>query len=69
MANSEDGYAAQLGTTGPQIVNKYKEKLVELEPLFKDSGVVVTNGGTTFAMVHQYDRVPEWKEKIEELYS
>lgn len=69
VANSEDGYAAQLGTTGPQIVNKYKEKLVELEPLFKDSGVVVTNGGTTFAMVHQYDRVPEWKEKIEELYS
>jgi len=65
---SEDGYAAQLGTTGPQIFNKVKEKLVEKTPIMID-GVVCTSDKKPFCLVHQYDRVPEWKKIIEEKYA
>jgi hypothetical protein len=64
---SEEGWAAQLGTTGPHIVGKYADKLVEKTPILVDN-VVCTSDGTPFVMVHQYDRVPEWKEIIEKKY-
>lgn len=67
FAMSEDGYAAQLGTTGPQIVGKYGDKLVEKSPILVDN-MVCTSKGKPFAIVHQYDRVPEWKEIIEKKY-
>lgn len=67
FAMSEDGYAAQLGTTGPQIVGKYGDKLVEKTPILVDN-VVCTSDGTPFSIVHQYDRVPEWKTIIEKKY-
>lgn len=63
---SEDGWAAQLGTTGPQIA-KYQSKLVEPAPLLKDN-LVCTSEGNPFTIVHQYDRVPEWKDIIESSY-
>ena len=67
FAMSEDGYAAQLGTTGPQIKGKYADKLVEKTPkLVYDN--VCTSDGTPFALVHQYDRVPEWNELIGKKY-
>jgi hypothetical protein len=68
FAPSESGYAAQLGTTGPQIKEKYGDKLVEPSPIFED-GIVKTSTGIPFSIVHQYDRVPEWKEIIEKKYS
>jgi hypothetical protein len=64
---SEDGYAAQLGTTGPQVIGKYGDKLVEKSPILVDN-VVCTSNGIPFSIVHQYDRVPEWKEMIEKKY-
>jgi len=64
---SEDGWAAQLGTTGPQIDYKYGDKLVEPKPILKD-GKVCTSTGEPFYIVHQYDRVPEWKPIIMEQY-
>jgi hypothetical protein len=67
FAMSEDGYAAQLGTTGPQIADKYGSKLVEKSPILIDDKIC-TSKGIPFAMVHQYDRVPEWKKIIEEKY-
>jgi hypothetical protein len=67
FAMSEDGYAAQLGTTGPQIAGKYATRLVENSPILVDN-VVCTSTGKPFAIVHQYDRVPEWKDIIEEKY-
>lgn len=67
FAMSEDGYAAQLGTTGPQIQEKYGNKLIENVPILKD-GLVCTSEGKPFSMVHQYDRVPEWKNIIERKY-
>ncbi len=67
FAMSEDGYAAQLGTTGPQVTGKYADKLVEKSPILVDN-VVCTSNGIPFSIVHQYDRVPEWKEMIEKKY-
>ena len=67
FAMSEDGYAAQLGTTGPQITGKYGAKLVEKTPILVDN-VVCTSDGKPFSIVHQYDRVPEWKQIIEKKY-
>lgn len=67
FAMSEDGYAAQLGTTGPQVSGKYADKLVEKSPILVDN-MVCTSEGKPFAIVHQYDRVPEWKEMIEKKY-
>jgi hypothetical protein len=64
---SEEGWAAQLGTTGPHIVGKYADKLVEKTPILVDN-TVCTSDGTPFVMVHQYDRVPEWKRIIEKKY-
>ena len=65
---SEDGYAAQLGTTGPQIQNKYGDKVVEKTPILVDN-LVCTSNEQVFSLVHQYDRVPEWKKLIEEKYA
>jgi hypothetical protein len=64
---SEDGYAAQLGTTGPQIGSTYGKFLVENPPILIDD-MVCTSEGTPFSIVHQYDRVPEWKTLIEKKY-
>ena len=67
FAMSEDGYAAQLGTTGPQVAGKYADKLVEKSPILVDN-MVCTSDGRPFSIVHQYDRVPEWKQMIEKKY-
>jgi len=65
IAASEDGWAAQLGTTGPQTTCG---PLVEAKPILVD-GVVCTSSGVPFTIVHQYDRVPEWKQIIEGRYA
>ena len=67
FANSEDGWAAQLGTTGPQVLNRFGRMLVENHPILIGDQVCTSNG-IPFALVHQYDRVPEWKKIIEEKY-
>jgi hypothetical protein len=69
FAKSEDGYAAQLGTTAdPKCIQQNREFLLGPEPkLIGDE--VCTSEGTPFAIVHQYDRIPEWKEIIEAKYA
>ena len=70
FAMSEDGWAAQLGTTGPQVEEKYGDKLIEDSPEFDEvNSLVTTSDGKPFVLVHQYDRVPNWKEKIERKYA
>ena len=65
---SEDGYAAQLGTTAnPEIIEYFKPFLVEKTPVMIDD-LVCTSIGKPFCLVHQYDRVPEWKKILEEKY-
>jgi len=68
FAMSEDGYAAQLGTTGPQIQGKYGDRVVEKTPILVDN-MVCTSNGQVFSLVHQYDRVPAWKDLIEKKYA
>lgn len=63
IAASEDGWAAQLGSTGPHMSHKYASKLVEPAPILKGD-LVCTSTGTPFSIVHQYDRIPEWKSVI-----
>jgi len=67
FAMSEDGYAAQLGTTGPQVANKFAEKLIEKSPILVND-LICTSKGVPFSIVHQYDRVPDWKKIVEKKY-
>lgn len=68
FAMSEDGWAAQLGTTGPQVKVIYENYLVEKSPVFIDDIVYTSDGKKPFALVHQYDRVPELKIKLDRKY-
>lgn len=64
-SRSEDGWACQLGTTAdPSKIEKFRPFLLEPSPKMKD-GKVVTSDEKEFTIVHQYDRVPEWKKIIE----
>lgn len=63
-----DGWACQAGTTvDPSKIEQFRPHLVEAEPTFED-GVVKTSLGQPFCIVHQYDRVPEWKKFVEKKY-
>lgn len=64
---SEDGWAAQLGTTGSYIADRYGDKIVDPAPIMVN-GKVCTTTGEPFYIVHQYDRIPEWKSIVLEQY-
>jgi hypothetical protein len=65
---SEDGWACQLGTTAdPSKIDQFKPFLLEPSPQMVD-GKVVTSTGKEFTIVHQYDRIPEWRAIIEKKY-
>jgi len=66
---SEDGWACQLGTTAdPSKIDQFKPYLLEPSPKMENNEVT-TSTGIPFTIVHQYDRVPEWKKIIEEKYN
>jgi len=68
FAKQLDGWACQAGTTvDPSKIAQFRPHLLESEPKFED-GIVKTSLGKTFAIVHQYDRLPEWKEFIKQKY-
>jgi hypothetical protein len=65
---SETGWAAQLGTTAdPSKIDQFRPLLLEAEPQMID-GKVCTSEGKEFTIVHQYDRVPYWRNVIEVKY-
>lgn len=65
---SESGWACQLGTTvDPSKIESFKYFLLEQSPVF-DGEKVMTSTGSEYYIVHQYDRVPDWKKIIEEKY-
>lgn len=67
--DSEDGWACQLGTTGdPSKIESFRPFLLEHEPKMKDDKVVTFANEIEFTIVHQYDRVPEWRKIIEAKY-
>jgi len=66
---SEDGWAAQLGTTGdPSKAAQFDPLLLEPKPKL-EGDKVVTSTGQEFYIVHQYDRVPAMREVIEKKYA
>jgi hypothetical protein len=65
---SEEGWAAQLGTTGdPSKSSQFDSVLLEPKPKLKD-GLITTSTGKEFYIVHQYDRVPDMRKVIEEKF-
>lgn len=67
---SEDGWACQLGTTAdPNKIEQFKPFLLEPSPKIKNNIIVTSKEEKEYVIVHQYDRVPEWKKILEEKYS
>jgi len=65
---SESGWACMLGTTvDPSKIDQFKPFLLEPSPVLKGD-MVTTSTGIEYYIVHQYDRVPEWRKIIEEKY-
>ena len=65
---SEDGWACQLGTTAdPSKIDSFRPFLLEPSPKL-EGDKVVTSEGIDYTIVHQYDRVPEWRKVIEAKY-
>jgi len=63
---SERAWAAQLGTVANQ---KYFGKTTAPCPKVTETGIVTTDAGEPFTIVHQYDRIPELKRIIENKFS
>lgn len=67
-SKSEDGWACQLGTTAdPSKLEQFRPFLLEPSPKM-EGDKVLTSEGKEYIIVHQYDRVPEWKKVIEAKY-
>lgn len=66
FTNQEDGWAVQLGTTGdPSKINQFRPFLTEPEPIFNyETKQITTTAGIPHCIVHQYDRVPVWKQLV-----
>ncbi len=68
FAKQMDGWACQAGTTvDPSKIESFRPHLLEPEPKF-EYGIVKTSLDRPFAIVHQYDRVPQWKEHVKQKY-
>lgn len=61
-------WACEAGTVAdPSKIEQFRPNLECYEPVFED-GVVMTHDRYVFPIVHQYDRVPEWKKFVQEKY-
>jgi hypothetical protein len=68
FAKQSDGWACQAGTVAdPSKMDVFRPNLLEAEPIWND-GKVLTSTFKEFTIVHQYDRVPDWKDVIESKY-
>lgn len=69
FAPQSSGWAVQAGTTvDPSKIDMFRPFLTEYEPIFEE-GIVKTSKGKPFCIVHQYDRVPEWKKFVMDKYN
>lgn len=69
QATQASGWACQAGTVAdPTKMDTFRPNLLEDEPIFVN-GEVLTSKGKPFCIVHQYDRVPEWKKFIMDKYN
>jgi len=64
----DSNWACQCGTTvDPSKIVSFRPNLLSPEPILKDD-YICNSKGEKYVMVHQYNRVPEWKEMIERKY-
>jgi hypothetical protein len=67
-ANSAEPWACQAGVMAdPRRIEGNRPHLLGPEPLWLD-GQVLTASGEVYAIVHQYDRVPAWRDVINGRY-
>ena len=66
--NQEEGFVTQLGTV---LVKKdeFKDVLLEPTPIVDENYIVKNQKGEPFCLVHQYDRIPQFKQFIYKKYS
>jgi hypothetical protein len=62
---SEEAWAAQLGTVAN---SKYFDKTTSPCPMVTKEGIVLTQSGKPFTIIHQYNRIPELRRILEEKY-
>lgn len=67
FVDQEEGFVTQLGTV---LVKKdhFGDKLLEPTPLVDSNYIVRNQKGDIFPLVHQYDRMPQFKEFIYKKY-
>ena len=67
FVKQEEGLATQLGTV---LIKKeqFGDTLLEPTPIVTDDFVITNQKGEVFPIVHQYDRNPQLKQKLEEKY-
>jgi hypothetical protein len=64
FVESEAGFACQCGTMAdPRKIDGFKPFLLEPQPILGRKGVT-TSTGSLFCIVHQYDRVPAWRDYL-----
>jgi hypothetical protein len=69
IAELSQGWAINAHVTSkPEQLEEFGPYLLEKRPVFEDGLVKDGKTGKVFHIVHQYDRVPEWKEYFNELY-
>jgi len=64
FVNQEEGFATQLGTV---FIKGNELPITEPTPIYKN-GKFYNQNGNEFCIVHQYDRNPQIKEEIKQLY-
>jgi len=68
LAQNKHAWACQAGTmVDPSKIEAFRPFLLEGEPVFEE-GVVKTFEHKEYCIVHQYDRVPEWKKFVQQKY-
>lgn len=66
--NHDVSWACEAGTTvDPTKIDKFRPNLICAEPKW-DGEFVYNSDGEKYCMVHQYNRVPNWKSIIEKKY-
>jgi hypothetical protein len=75
LGTTEEAIKAGKGDIGhqymndPTILEKYKKDYMDHQPVVDADGLVMNHKGEEFYVVHQYDRIPGLKEKIDGKYS
>jgi hypothetical protein len=65
---SGSGDLGKLCENNQDELNKYGMNYEDVQPVIEDDGTIKTPGGSLYAIVHQWDRIPSLKAKIEKKY-